>query len=69
MTTKKLKLKLIAGGRDQLERDLVKALFGVDAAEITRCSERLNSIQTKQPKLKLKLVKNESRQIVIGFRK
>lgn len=67
MTTKKLQLKLIAGGRDQLERDLVKALFGVDAAEITRCSERLNSIQIKQPKLKL--VKNESRQIVIGFRK
>ncbi len=56
------KLKVIQGGRDEIEADLAKALFGEDDAEITKCSERLNSLQIKQPKLML--VKNKAGQSV-----
>lgn len=53
---------IIQGGRDKLEADLAKSLFSADEAEITRCSERLNSIQIKQPKLRL--IKNKMHQPV-----
>jgi len=55
MTSKKF--TVIEGGRDDIERDLVRALFGVDSAEIVRLSAQLNAIAGK-PRLKLKLVKN-----------
>lgn len=54
------KLTIIQGGRDEIEADLAKALFGVDDAEIARCLERLNSLQIKRPKPKL--VKNKASQ-------
>ncbi len=56
------KLTVIQGGRDEIEADLAKALFGVDDAEIARCLERLNSLQIKRPKPKL--VKNKASQPV-----
>lgn len=55
MTPKKF--TVIEGGRDDIERDLVRALFGVDSAEIERLSAQLNAIAGK-PGPKLKLVKN-----------
>lgn len=51
------KLTLITGGRDKIERDLAKALFGYDGAEIERLSAQLNAIAGKSGP-KLKLVKN-----------
>lgn len=51
------KFTLIRGGRDDIERDLVRALFEVDSAEIERLSAQLNAIAGK-PGPKLKLVKN-----------
>lgn len=54
------KLTVFHGGRDEIEADLAKALFGLNDAEIARCLERLNSLQIKRPKLKL--VKNKASQ-------
>ena len=47
------KLKVIQGTRDQIERDLVEALFSPDEAEIARLIDLLNKISFKQPQLKL----------------
>jgi hypothetical protein len=48
------KLTLIKGGRDQIERDLVLALYGEDNAEIERLSVQLDAIAKKlSPKLAL----------------
>jgi hypothetical protein len=48
------KLTLIMGGRDQVERDLVLALYGEDNAEIERLSVQLDAIAKKfSPKLTL----------------
>lgn len=54
MTPKKF--TVIKGGRDDIERDLVRALFEVDSAEIERLSAQLNAIEGKSGS-DLKLVK------------
>ncbi|MGZ8272086.1 MAG: hypothetical protein ACXW1T_12610 [Methylophilus sp.] len=46
-------LAVIDGSRDQIEHDLVEALFGTDEIEITRLVDLLNRICDKTPQLKL----------------
>ena len=42
----KTKFRLINGGRDELEKELVRALFSIDNVEknwsLSSCSERIN---------------------------
>lgn len=47
------KFKAIQGGRDKLEANLTKALFGESEQEIDKQITLLNSIEDKKPQLKL----------------
>lgn len=49
----KPKLSVINGSRDQIERDLVEALFGTDESKITRLVNLLNEVSHKQANLSL----------------
>lgn len=51
MTTRKF--KLIEGGRDQLEANLTKALFGESSEEIDMCIALFNDTAKEKPKLSL----------------
>lgn len=49
----KPKLTLINGTRDQIEQDLVEALFGSDETQITRVVDLLNKIGDKKSQVML----------------
>jgi len=51
------KFTLIRGGRDEIERNLVRALFEGDGTEVNRLSAQLDAIE-KQCKPDLKLVQS-----------
>lgn len=49
----KPRLTLINGTRDQIEQDLVEALFGSDETEISRVVDLLNKIGDKKSQVML----------------
>ena len=50
----KTKFRLINGGRDELEKELVRALFSIDNGEVERISNLLKPRQlTNESKLRL----------------